>query len=65
MNDFTKKKDGLILIPHYREAKNMAKDVHRALLSVIVQAGGKTEKQADELMKNLSSAGRYLQDVWA
>ena len=46
------------------DAKNMAKDVHRALHAIAVAATGCSAAQAEDLVKRLSDSGRYLKDVW-
>jgi NADPH-ferrihemoprotein reductase len=46
------------------DAKNMAKDVHRALIS-LVQKGKKCSGTAAEAwVKAMQDAGRYQRDVW-
>jgi sulfite reductase (NADPH) flavoprotein alpha-component len=42
----------------------MAKDVHKALLDVIIQQGGYTEAEAEEFLVNLRKEGRYQKDVY-
>lgn len=46
------------------DANRMAKDVHNALIEVIVEQAGKTTEQAEEELKALRSAKRYQRDVY-
>lgn len=46
------------------DAKYMAKDVHKALRAIVVEAGGKTQKEAEQFITSLQTNGRYQQDVW-
>lgn len=46
------------------DAERMAKDVHQALLDVVVQFGGKTIEQAQEYLESLRAAKRYQKDVY-
>lgn len=46
------------------DAKNMAKDVHRTLHSVIMEVTGCSGPQAEEEVKAMADQGRYLKDVW-
>ena len=48
-----------------RDARNMARDVQNALLSIVKQYGQKTDSEAGEYIKKLQKRGRYLQDVWS
>ncbi|KAJ3011486.1 hypothetical protein HKX48_006806 [Thoreauomyces humboldtii] len=48
------------------DAKHMAHDVHQALIDIASKQGGlATEDKAKAWVKDLKSAGRYLEDVWA
>ncbi|GLJ44666.1 hypothetical protein SUGI_0939040 [Cryptomeria japonica] len=46
------------------DAKGMAKDVHQALLNIIQQQKSIDGNEADSVLKELQSEGRYLRDVW-
>ncbi|GIU30243.1 assimilatory sulfite reductase (NADPH) flavoprotein subunit [Shewanella schlegeliana] len=46
------------------DAERMAKDVHQALLDVVVQHGGKSEEQAAQYLEELRAAKRYQKDVY-
>jgi len=47
------------------DAKNMARDVNKALVEVVRQCGGKSEEEATAYVKDLRAAGRYMEDVWS
>ncbi|GLI60603.1 hypothetical protein VaNZ11_002776 [Volvox africanus] len=46
------------------DAKNMAKDVHKAFIGLVQAAKGCTGTQAEAAVKELSDSGRYQRDVW-
>jgi sulfite reductase (NADPH) flavoprotein alpha-component len=46
------------------DESRMAKDVHKALLDVVIQQGGYTEAEAEEFLVNLRKEGRYQKDVY-
>ena len=48
-----------------RDARNMARDVHNAILQIVEQHGSKSSDEAAEYVKKLQKRGRYLQDVWS
>eukprot|EP01113_Clastostelium_recurvatum_P020153 TRINITY_DN2394_c0_g1_i2.p1 TRINITY_DN2394_c0_g1~~TRINITY_DN2394_c0_g1_i2.p1 ORF type:complete len:672 (-),score=203.79 TRINITY_DN2394_c0_g1_i2:142-2157(-) len=46
------------------DANQMAKSVHQALKSILMECGGVDEAQALNMMEEMQKNGRYLQDVW-
>ncbi|QTH70177.1 assimilatory sulfite reductase (NADPH) flavoprotein subunit [Pseudoalteromonas xiamenensis] len=46
------------------DANRMAKDVHQALVDVLVSHSGRDAEQAEEYLKELRSAHRYQKDVY-
>ncbi len=46
------------------DANRMAKDVHQALIDVIVEQGKKTAEQAEDYLKTLRTDKRYQRDVY-
>lgn len=46
------------------DAKQMAKDVHEALLCIIMNFGHKTKDEATVFLQELQANGRYEKDVW-
>ena len=46
------------------DARQMAKDVDRALRSVIQEQGKMDTEESGEFMENLKSTGRYHRDVY-
>ena len=46
------------------DAEYMAKDVQKALLGLIAQAGGKTEEQAEVYLQAMQAQKRYQRDVY-
>lgn len=46
------------------DANRMAKDVEKALLSIIATHGNRTEDEAAEYLKNMKAAKRYQKDVY-
>ena len=46
------------------DAKNMAKDVNKALLSVLMREGDYAAHEAEEILRRLKAGFRYHQDVW-
>lgn len=46
------------------DATRMAKDVHTALIDVVIKAGGRSREQAEDYVKILEQEGRYQRDVY-
>lgn len=46
------------------DAKYMAKDVHKALRTIVEEAGGKNKQEAESYITALQTSLRYQQDVW-
>ena len=46
------------------DAKNMAKDVHRTLLSLVQASKECSGTQAEAFVKEMQDRGRYQRDVW-
>jgi len=46
------------------DANRMAKDVEKALLTIISTHGNRTEEEAAEYLKNMKAAKRYQKDVY-
>lgn len=46
------------------DAKNMARDVNKALLSVLMREGDYAAHEAEEILRRLKNEFRYHQDVW-
>jgi sulfite reductase alpha subunit-like flavoprotein len=43
----------------------MAREVNKALVEVVRDCGGKSEDEAAAYVKDLRTAGRYIEDVWS
>ena len=46
------------------DANRMAKDVHQALIDIIIEHGGKDTEQAEQYLKDLRGNNRYQKDVY-
>ncbi len=46
------------------DAKNMAKDVHAALLDMMQTTSGFSSTDTEEKMKDLIRSSRYQRDIW-
>lgn len=46
------------------DAARMAKDVHIALIDVVIKASGRSHEQAEDYVKILEQEGRYQRDVY-
>ena len=46
------------------DAERMAGDVHKALIEIISNQGGKSQEEAEEYIKTLEKAKRYQRDVY-
>jgi sulfite reductase (NADPH) flavoprotein alpha-component len=46
------------------DANHMAKDVHDALIKIVIEQGGKSEEQAEQYVTDLRRAKRYQKDVY-
>ena len=49
------------------DGAHMAKDVHKTLLSIITNGGGKYENEndAEALLREMTREGRYVRDIWS
>lgn len=50
---------------YFSDARNMARDVHTLLVSIVKKNGGLSENEAIDYVKKLSAKGRYSVDVWS
>ena len=49
----------------FSDARNMARDVHTLLVSIVKKNGGLSENEATDYVKKLGAKGRYSVDVWS
>ena len=49
----------------FSDARNMARDVHNILLTIVKENGSMSENEAADYVKKLSAKGRYAVDVWS
>lgn len=49
----------------FRDARNMARDVHNILLKVVMERGNMTELNAANYIKKMDMQKRYSSDVWS
>lgn len=49
----------------FSDARNMARDVHNLLVTIVKEKAEMTEKEATDYVKRLSAKGRYSVDVWS
>ncbi|XP_076817473.1 NADPH--cytochrome P450 reductase-like [Clavelina lepadiformis] len=47
------------------DARHMAREVHDAIVDIVVECGGKSQQQATDFVKGLMNKGRYSADVWS
>ena len=47
------------------DARTMAKDVHEIVCDVIKEKGNKTQKDAEQFLKQMELQRRYATDVWS
>jgi len=50
---------------YFSDARNMARDVHTLLVSIVKKNDGLSENEATDYVKKLSAKGRYSVDVWS
>jgi len=46
------------------DASRMAKDVHAALIDVVIKTSGRSREQAENYVKTMEQEGRYQRDVY-
>lgn len=49
----------------FSDARNMARDVHNLLVTIVKENAGISENEATDYVKRLSAKGRYSVDVWS
>ena len=54
-----------IRLLYFSDARNMARDVHNILLTIVKENGSMSENEAADYVKKLSAKGRYSVDVWS
>lgn len=55
----------LVMFEFYRDAKNMARDVHDIVVKVVQEKGNMDEAQANAYVKKMEAQKRYSSDVWS
>lgn len=50
---------------YFSDARNMARDVHNLLVTIVKENGGLSDNEAIDYVKKLSAKGRYSVDVWS
>jgi NADPH-ferrihemoprotein reductase len=49
----------------FRDAKQMARDVHEVIEKVVREEGGMSESEASAFVKKMEAQKRYSADVWS
>ena len=54
-----------VVCVYCRDARNMARDVHDAMLRILQEQGGMDPAAATAFIKNMQKRNRYQLDVWS
>lgn len=54
-----------LFVCFFSDARNMARDVHDTLLSILQECGQLDSARAADYIKKLQNKGRYSCDVWS